>query len=263
MTAQFKIGDRVKYLGESSWSRHIARNGEVGTVVYVYRWGASNYRYDVQFEDRRCMCIQKNLMEEPATTPPKFKVGDIVRYLGGQKSVRDGLTDCEGTVTESGFGSVRVRFNVFGENRDRYVYVKYLSLVTNKENKMRQCEETTETEKSVPPSKDFNTTREIQNYLLGGGKVINLTAYKSLPVFYLADGSLNQPTTFSEPERWGKFVEPLKHSVELYVQTSDTKEYSGSLMGQLGILNWNIRKNETTSKKVRITIEEIPECSSV
>ena len=77
-STQFKVGDKVKYIGSTIYSM---KTGDVGKIIKI----VSNDSYDVEFDNGRNYYLDTNELElyiNATNESNQFKIGDKVKYIG-------------------------------------------------------------------------------------------------------------------------------------------------------------------------------------
>ena len=95
----FKVGDRVRYIGEA----HRGRSGKEGVVVGVYNLERINIRFDIDGINGIIYRVEKDSIERVAIPQPQkslLRSGDMVVYRGGSK--RYVLVETGGLYVENG-----------------------------------------------------------------------------------------------------------------------------------------------------------------
>lgn len=77
----FKIGDRVRVVQEDSDNFYTRLNGKVGVIVNMD--DDTDYPYGIKFDDESIDFVYKIEKVEDEKPMHKFKVGDLVSFLGG------------------------------------------------------------------------------------------------------------------------------------------------------------------------------------
>lgn len=171
-----------------------------------------------------------------------FVIGDMVKYTGKSfnfPSKRALIGQVGEIIAISSHESDR--YEVRFKGCFQYCYASDLELV-----------------RAMTPQPDFKTTREIQEYLLDGGQVIEIVN-PDQPVYYLEDGFLNHLRVFDTPSRWKKHITPVKYSVELWLSKTPHLEEGIVLRDRLfgDNVKWANEENDRCQKKYRITVEEV------